>query len=165
MTTQPRQIDISIIVKADPDRVFAALTDAREIEKWFFPEAHTDPLPGGKYRFVWKSQDPASDHVREGEFVEVIPGKKVSYTWDARPKKLLSDAAGTPLPTLVEFLLERVPEGTRVTLRHSGWGVGEEWEEMLRFHDDGWSFFVNNLRSTTGEVPDRRADEMNMQPK
>ena len=156
------RIVLAITVKATPERVFRALTVPEEIQKWFFPEAVTDPRPGGRYKFVWHSQNAASNHVREGEFLEVIPNRRVSYTWDARHIRHDAGMGERALPTMVVFDLEAVPDGTRLTLTHSGWGDDAEWREMFTFHDEGWEFFVGNLGDVFNGAPDRRAEIMEM---
>ncbi len=163
--TGTERIVLAITLKATPARVYRALTEAAEIEKWFFPEAVTDPRPGGRYKFTWHSQHAASNHVREGEFIEVIPGKKVSYTWDARHIQAGKDPGTRELPTVVEFLLEEVPAGTRLTLTHSGWGDDPAWRELFTFHDEGWEFFIGNLGDVVAGHPDRRAEIMEMRPR
>lgn len=157
-----RAITLSVTVKASPERVYKALTDAQELMKWFPTVVETDPRPGGTYKFTWKSKDQSRDHIREGKFVELVPGKKVSYTWDARPMKDLSVSTGKSLPTMVEWTLEKTADGTKVTLVHSGWGVGPEWEEMFAQHDGGWNVFTRNLKSVIEDGVDIREKQFEM---
>jgi len=50
--------------------------------------------------------------VLEGEFLKIDPPRKLVHTWHG---------VGTRgAPTTVTYLLEALDEGTRVTLRHSG---------------------------------------------
>ena len=42
-----------IEIKATPEQVFRAITEAPEIAKWFAPIARVDPRVGGEYFFSW----------------------------------------------------------------------------------------------------------------
>ncbi len=44
----------------------------------------------------------------------------------------------TPEPTEVSITLHELGGGTRVDLRHTGWGEAGEWEEALQGHFAGW---------------------------
>ena len=37
--------------------------------------------------------------------------------------------------------------GTELTLTHSGWGSGDAAGEAIAQHEQGWSFFLDNLKS------------------
>jgi uncharacterized protein YndB with AHSA1/START domain len=60
--------------------------------------------------------------------------------------------------TLVEFTLEEVAEGTRLTLVHSGFASlpGEAVESYLKLNQKGWNGALTNLeRTLQGEMPAR----------
>jgi uncharacterized protein YndB with AHSA1/START domain len=79
----------SVQVAASPTRVFQALASTEVCQWW----------------------------VREGEFREVDPPRKLVHTWQG---------AGPPgTPTVVTYFLEPVDGGTRITLRHSGFVAPE----------------------------------------
>jgi hypothetical protein len=44
----------------------------------------------------------------------------------------------TPAPTDVSVTLRELGGGTRVDVRHTGWGEAGEWEEPLQGHFAGW---------------------------
>jgi uncharacterized protein YndB with AHSA1/START domain len=66
----------------------------------------------------------------EGEFLEIEAPRRLSHTWRL---------VGAPGPqTTVTYLLDEVGDGTRITLRHSGFTAGESsintcigWETRL----------------------------------
>ena len=41
---------------------------------------------------------------------------------------------------------EMGPGRTRLVLRHSGWGVGEEWDKAYAYFDRAWDAVLGNLR-------------------
>ena len=148
-----RSIENAVTIKASPEAVFKALTDARELAKWFPSAAESDPRPGGAFRFTFKNENAQHDHVREGKYLEVVSGKKVRYPWHLSP----GDA-----PTTVEFTLSPRGGDTTLTLLHSGWGTGSELDNTVEMHTKGWGFFLQNLKSVLEEGKDGRAAMLGM---
>lgn len=61
-----REIEIA----AEPEDVWAALTDARRLEEWFANDVELDPRPGGRGLFRWdngESRAAEVESVEEGE--------------------------------------------------------------------------------------------------
>lgn len=70
------------------ERLFDAWTQPESIEKWFFAEAgyrtHDVELtlaPLGSYRIVVSPDDDAEPTIIRGNFIEIIPGVRLAYTW------------------------------------------------------------------------------------
>ena len=132
-------------IAVPPERVWKAIT-TEELANWWGAEGvyrttkHTvDLRPGGSYRSDGIGAN-GPFHVG-GTIVEVDPPKRLVQTWEPS----WSEAA----PTTVTWLLEPIPEGTRLTLRHSGFtdagdceGHAEGWERVL-----GW--LTGHVAATT----------------
>jgi uncharacterized protein YndB with AHSA1/START domain/uncharacterized protein YciI len=106
-----------IEIAAPPERVFRAIS-TEELATWWGSDTeyrttkHTvDLRPGGAYRSDGIGRDGTPFHV-SGTIVEVEPPKRLVQTWEP------SWQPGAP--TTVTWTLEPIPEGTRVTVRHSG---------------------------------------------
>jgi uncharacterized protein YndB with AHSA1/START domain len=71
---------------APPERVFAAWTRPAEMRHWTAPAplqvslAEVDLRVGGRYRIAMEAPDGAV-HVAIGEYREIVPGKRLAYTW------------------------------------------------------------------------------------
>ena len=113
----------SVEVAAPPSRVFQALTSDEIINWWVRPgvfnttEWTGDVRVGGRWRTsgVFRG-DP---YVLEGEYLEIDPPRRLVHTY----------GAGAPWgPTKVEYRLEPIDAGTRITLRHSGFTSREKCE-------------------------------------
>ena len=122
----------TVEIAAPPERVFRALT-SEELVKWWGAEDlyrttqfQADVRVGGKWRSEGKGSDGAPFSV-EGEYLEVDAPKKVSFTWKPQWEK--------GLETKVTYLLEAIDSGTRVVLRHEGFG---ERMDSCRGHAEGW---------------------------
>jgi uncharacterized protein YndB with AHSA1/START domain len=80
-------------IKAPAERVFQALTDPRQLLRWWTSdECQTDyfeiePRPGGKWRFGTKPSklvvNGVSQFFCEGEVMECDPPRLLTYTWIA----------------------------------------------------------------------------------
>lgn len=139
----------TVDIRAAPERVFRALTDGAEIVKWwgsdelYWTKKWTSDLrAGGKWRAEGLGSDGAPFSV-EGEFVEVDPPRKLVHTWKA-------DWDGGEVTT-VSYSLEPISEGTRVTLRHSGFGGRAE---SCRNHGAGWERVLEWLSRFSAPEPE-----------
>lgn len=143
---QGRMLQKRLGVRAPAAVVFQALTDATELSRWFPTTAESDPRPGGSYRFRFRSAEhPGQSHTREGTFLEVLPTKRLSYTWHA-PLGGTAAAGETP-ETKVEITLSEKGGMTDLVLTHSGFGYGPDWDRSFEAHSESWAFYVLNLRS------------------
>ena len=68
-----------VVVGASPATIFPFLTDPELHVRWMGTEAELDPRAGGTYRVLAQGRHPGV-----GEFVEVVPDRKVVFTfgWD-----------------------------------------------------------------------------------
>lgn len=145
--TQKPSIDLSVDVNVPPRRAFAALVDARDLERWWTTTAESDARTGGRFRYAWEFPGaPERDHEEAGAYAEVTPDRKVSYPWAVH---------GFPKPTTVEFTVAPRGGGSTVTLRHSGWAGADA--AAYQHHVEGWGFFLQNLKSWLEEGKDQRA--------
>ena len=126
------EIISSIDLAASPQRVFRALASKEVCDWWVRPgifdtrEWTGDVRPGGRWRAsgIGKGGNP---YALEGEFLEVDALHELVHTWHL---------VGSPAaPTMVSYVLEEVPSGTRLTFRHSGFaspeaaaGTAAAWE-------------------------------------
>jgi uncharacterized protein YndB with AHSA1/START domain len=139
----------TVDIAAPVERVFRALSDPRELAEWWgTPETYraktweADFRVGGKWRVEGESAagKPYSVH---GEFIEITPPRKLVQTW-------VHDWDADHPPTKLTYLLEDVPGGTRVTVKHEGFATREScgahgagWERVLRWLEG----YVENVAS------------------
>jgi uncharacterized protein YndB with AHSA1/START domain len=142
-------IEITKRIDATPERVFAALTDANELSRWFTSSAESDPRTGGDYVLRFEFEDESRNHTYAGQYEEIVPGERVRYPWKGQFGE-----------TTVEFSLRPADDGTEVTLNHSGWS--EAAEESRQMHEQGWTFFLDNLERYLTGGEDQRDPAMQM---
>lgn len=124
----PPVLEREIYIRARPEVVFEFLVEPAKMARWLGREVKLDPRPGGLFRVDVNGRD-----VVRGEFVEVVPSRKVVFTWGW-------ENPGNRLPpgsTRVEITLHPEGEGTRVRLRH--YGLTEPHREK---HARGWDHYL-----------------------
>jgi uncharacterized protein YndB with AHSA1/START domain len=89
-----------IVLPADRDDVWEALTEPERLEDWFANDVELDLQPGGDVSFRWSNGEE-----RHATVTEVEPERRLAFDWDDE---------GT-----VEFTLEDDPEGTRLVVVES----------------------------------------------
>jgi len=104
-------IEAGVRVAAAPADVFAALTEARGLERWFCARAASDARAGGALSLEWRGPD-ASREVYAGVWTEFRPALACAYR---------GGHAGYPGGEAgdVRLTLEPVAGGTRVAMRHT----------------------------------------------
>ncbi|MGB7876786.1 MAG: SRPBCC domain-containing protein [Anaerolineales bacterium] len=140
----------SVTIKSPRNQVFNALTQADELTRWFPTRSESEPRPGGKYKLTWEFVNENENGSQEGEYVEVIPNEKVSYTWTA-----------DDVPTLVTFDLEEANGETIVELAHSTDQDGADTKKLQDDHANQWGFFLMNLKGYLEAGADLRNEKLN----
>lgn len=127
-------IELTRTIAAPRETVFRALTDPGEISRWWTTTAESDARTGGAFSYGFEFEDAARNHTYTGVYDEVVPGERVRYPWRAGVGE-----------TTVDVELRPRGDVTDLTLRHAAWGTGPEADEAVALHEQGWSFFLDNL--------------------
>ena len=121
----------SVEIGADPDRVFALLTEPQELVRWWPDAAELEPREGGRVRMEFRG----GEAVVNGTVKAFDPPRALAFSWfpSARPD----------VETEVAFTVTPLGDGrSRLDLVHSGW---EHAPELRAMHDEGWGFFLGRL--------------------
>lgn len=102
---------------APAELVFAALTEARHLERWFCDACECEPRPGGRLVLRW-SHAGSSAEPFEACWLEFAPPLSAAY--QGGHAGYPNGDAGT-----VGFKLARAGEGTRLEVRHELPSAGE----------------------------------------
>lgn len=138
------RIEKVIFLKATPARVWRALASAREFGAWFGAN-----LDGAVFAPGARVQGPiTTPGYEQYTFVATIermePERYLSYRWPhTKPGE---DPAGKPT-TQVEFHLEPVEGGTRLTVVESGFEAipADRRAEILRGNEEGWALQAKSI--------------------
>jgi uncharacterized protein (TIGR03086 family) len=140
--------DKTVVVPLDPDATFDLITQPERLRRWMTVAARVDMRAGGGYRWTV-----TPGHIAAGTFIEVDPGKHVTFTWGWE-----GDADLPPGASTVTVTLTPVDGGTEVRLVHDGLT-----EEQGARHAEGWNHFLGRLVAA-GRDGDAGPDEWSAAP-
>lgn len=147
-----RAIVKDVVVAATPQQAWEAWTTREGIVSFFAPDAKIEPRVGGAFAiYIDPGAAPGLKGADDMRFMALQPPKMLSFDWNAPPS--LPEAREQR--TFVVVRIEPVADGqTRVTLTHTGWGDGGEWDKAYAYFDRAWGNVLANLkkRFETGPV-------------
>ena len=133
------RIERSVVVSASPEQVWEALTTEEGMRAWFGDIALMDVRPGGAAVFGWSDEDE-----RYAAVIEVVDANtRFAFRWAANAGVAIDDGPST----LVEFLIDAEPDGTRITLVETGFAAFPEDVREWHFEENtkGWKAELDQL--------------------
>jgi uncharacterized protein YndB with AHSA1/START domain len=133
----PDRIERTVQIVHPPGTVWAALTTAEGLGTWFGNEATIDLRPGGSAQMSWTSGDKADMRIERVEEPTVF-----GFTWH-----IYGLPADDPRRTYVEFTLEPVGPGTRLTVVETGFAQlpDDTHRKAFEGNTEGWGSELGEL--------------------
>jgi uncharacterized protein YndB with AHSA1/START domain len=134
----PDRIERTVELAQSPATVWTALTSAEALGTWFGDKGATiDLRPGGAAQLTWTSGYQADMRIERVEEPRVF-----GYTWH-----IMGLPADDPRRTYVEFTLEPVGAGTRLTVVESGFAQVPEdvYRKAYDANTGGWASELGEL--------------------
>ncbi|MFC5821302.1 SRPBCC domain-containing protein [Nonomuraea harbinensis] len=133
-------IERVLVLRHPVERVWAALTTAEGLSRWFGSVAEIDLRPGGRAFFRW--DDLGDESV--ATIVVVDPPRRFAFRWAI--EGLPEDDAPR---TLVDFTLEPIPDGTRLRLVESGFAqaAADVARAAHQANSQGWDAELADLET------------------
>ena len=81
-----RSVRLHRVLKSKPERVYRAFLDPEAVVKWLPPHGftckvdHIDATVGGTFRMSFKNFTTGRSHSFGGEYLELVPGKRIRHT-------------------------------------------------------------------------------------
>jgi uncharacterized protein YndB with AHSA1/START domain len=147
------RIEKQIDLQAPPARVWRAITDHHEFGDWFRVKLD-GPFEAGKVARGLVLH-PGFEHVVwEVTVKEIQPETLFSFTWHPYAIDPKVDYSNEPA-TLVEFRLEPIASGTRLTISESGFAKipSHRRDEAFRMNEQGWTQQAKNVARHVAEHP------------
>lgn len=135
----------TIELKAPISRVWRALADHNEFGRWFRVRLDGPFEPGAKST-GWMTY-PGYEHCPWLATIERMETERLlSFRWHDFDAKSAVEVSRQPT-TLVEFRLEAISGGTRLTITESGFAAIPEPRrlEVLRGNTHGWNIQASNI--------------------
>jgi uncharacterized protein YndB with AHSA1/START domain len=136
----------TIDLKTSVDRVWRAITDHNEFGEWFRVALEKPFVIGGKTE--GNITHPGYEHMRLEAIVKTMDRNTLfAFTWCPVP----DESGNAPLggmETLVEFKLEKIESGTRLTIIESGFAALPENVDRagaLHRNAEGWEIQTQNI--------------------
>lgn len=144
-------IEKQIEIKAPLEKVWMALTNAKQFGEWFSVKLESGFVAGQTTKGRNTSKGFEMDmlfHVKE-----IKPQTYFSYAWVPFPIDPTFDYSKEK-PTLVEFFLESTSKGTLVKVKESGFDLitASRRAEAFRMHTGGWEAQLKNIEAYVVEA-------------
>ncbi|MDX1624167.1 MAG: SRPBCC domain-containing protein [Gemmatimonadota bacterium] len=139
-----RSVEHEVEIDAPIERVWRALTEADELERWFPLEAEVEPGEGGSIRMSWRNEFEGTS-----EIVEWDPPRHLRTTWGPPPDDEDAPAMFT------DYTLEAKGGSTVLRVVTSGFPADESWDDWVEGTRRGWRYELYSLK----HYLERHADE------
>jgi uncharacterized protein YndB with AHSA1/START domain len=149
MTSNTDRIEKTAVLRASQERVWQAITDARQFGTWFGVEFDAPFAPGAHIpgrivptkvdTEVAKMQEPWAGIACDITVERIEPMRLFSFRWQPGAPEPGGEASNDPT-TLVEFRLANHPEGTLLTITESGFDAIPLARRAAAFkgNEEGW---------------------------
>lgn len=139
-----RALDKEVVIDATLDEAWDAWTTRAGITSFFAPDAKIEPRVGGAFQVYFNPLGEAGQKGADDmRFMALQPKKMISFDWNAPPSYPEARKQRTFVIVRFEPLAEK---RTRVTLHHTGWGDGGEWDKTYAYFDRAWGHVLDNLK-------------------
>jgi uncharacterized protein YndB with AHSA1/START domain len=131
-------IQKKVLIKASPAIIYEALTEARDLVRWFCDRATSDPREGGELTAYWKTG--RTGQKGRAVFRRFIPETQLELLWvDDGQGSVRDDSRHVLCYTI------KVKRGTsEVTMRDEDFPPPDE--ETYAFIDQGWNSVLLELK-------------------
>lgn len=120
-----------VVIDAPPERVWRALVEAAELERWFPLEAKSEPGPSGRIWMSWGNEFGAWSEIKVWD-----PPHHLSCSW----------AFGENAAQITDYRLEGRGGRTHLRVVTSGFPEGSTWDDLVEGTRLGWLFELQQLR-------------------
>ena len=128
------------VIRTKPEKVYRAFLDAEALARWLPPNGFTgkvhllEPRVGGRHRMTFTNFTTGNGNSFGGEFLELVPGKRIVHTDQFDDPnlpgvlKVTIDLKPVMCGTELSITQENIPEVIPVEMCYLGW---QESLEML----------------------------------
>jgi uncharacterized protein YndB with AHSA1/START domain len=161
-STKDRDLILTRIIDALPEKIFQAWTDPALLKQWFAPLPWTTPIveadvrAGGSSLIVMRAPD-GTDYPYQGVYLEVVKNERLVFT-NAYTKAW--EPAAKPFTTVI-LSFEAHAGKTKYTALVRHWTVADrEAHEKMGFHQ-GWPLCAEQLAALVEPQSEERSESGN----
>src|ERR1700682_6031190 len=142
LKSDTHEIVVDEVLPHAPETIWKALTTGELIGRWLMMTPTGFEAVKGK-RFTFQTTPGGAwDGVIHCQVLEATPNERLGHAWKSGHEGNVG--YGSPLDTVVTFILSRVENGTRLRLVHSGFVLPKN-DIAFKSMSDGWKKVVQNI--------------------
>jgi uncharacterized protein YndB with AHSA1/START domain len=142
-----QDIVVDEVLAHAPETIWKTLTTGELIGRWLMVPTGFEPVEGKHFTFQTKPAG-AWDGIIHCQVLDVMPNERLVYAWKGGHEENVG--YGSPLDTVVTWILSRTENGTRLRLVHSGF-VTPKNDSALKTMGEGWKKVVPRIGDIAGE--------------
>jgi uncharacterized protein YndB with AHSA1/START domain len=141
---RPEPVIVEAEIAASQGEAWRSLISREGAVSFFGPDARIEPVIGGAYEIYFLPDNPPGLRGTEGvRILAMEDGKRLLIGWNAP----VPFGPLRPQETVVEFTLSpRPPDRTLITVTHSAWGRGPEWQRLRDYFASAWPAVLGRLQ-------------------
>jgi uncharacterized protein YndB with AHSA1/START domain len=136
-----QDIVVDEVFPHSPETIWETLTTADLMGRWLMMPTGFEPVEGKHFTYQTKPAG-AWDGTIHCQVLEVKPNERLAYAWKGGHEG--NAGYGSPLDTVVTFILSKVENGTRLRLVHSGFVLPKN-EAAFENMSKGWRKVVQHI--------------------
>ncbi|MGE0590493.1 MAG: SRPBCC domain-containing protein [Cyclobacteriaceae bacterium] len=147
--TRDRIITQSVMLDCSQEIAFSYFSDNHLLQQWLAPKADIEMKPGGKYELFWSPED--KDKTNNSTFgCKVLAVDAPNYfnmEWRGNKdhKSFMNNVR--PLTNVTVVFTPINASQTKVSLLHTGWREGKDWDGAFAFFEKAWANAFKELES------------------
>lgn len=165
MTTDSDRIQKNIVLRASRERVWRAISDAKQFGTWFGVEFDGDFVVGSHLKGriaptkvdadIAKSQEPYAGMAFDIFVERIEPMRVFAFRWHPYAVEPGEEYSKEPT-TLVTFVLEDAPGGISLTITESGFDQIplERRAEAFTQNEEGWTAQTQLIQKYLAQYPE-----------
>lgn len=136
-----RIISVTATLNCSIDSAFAQFSDNTKLEGWLAVKADVEMSPGGKYELFWSPDDP--DLTNQSTYgcrvlaVDAPNFFNIEWRGNTEHKNFMNNIR--PLTNVSVIFVKIGSHKTKVTLLHTGWRLGKDWDQAYNFFVTAWA--------------------------
>lgn len=125
------------LLSCDLEKAFEMFSNNEKLESWLTAKANVELETGGSYELFWEPNDPENNSTIGCKVLAFEKPNFINFEW--KGPKQYKHFMNTIRPlTNVTVVFSKKVASTKVTLLHTGWPDGDEWEEARQYFINAW---------------------------
>ncbi len=142
-------IQVSAALNCPLASAFEYFSKNELLERWLTAKADVDMKPGGKYELFWSPDDPdlTNNSTYGCKVLSVNKPYYFSIEWTGNKDHKSFMNVVRPLTNVTVFFSKVSDTKTIVTLLHTGWRTGKDWDGAYQFFTNAWNGAFRSLEN------------------